>query len=47
MKKVFKIKEDKALIQTAWLSDAKYEKGSSMVELTFSPLYFNFKKHKQ
>jgi len=47
MKKVFKIKEDKTLIQTAWLSDAKYEKGSSMVELTFSPLYFNFKKHKQ
>ena len=37
MKKVFEIKEDKALIQTAWLSGAKYEKGSGMVELTFSP----------
>jgi len=30
------IQEGKALIQTAWLSGAKYEKGSGMVELTFS-----------
>jgi len=36
MKKVFEIQEGKALIQTAWLSGAKYEKGSGMVELTFS-----------
>ena len=36
MKKVFEIKEEDTLIQTAWLSGAKYKKGSGMVELTFS-----------
>jgi plasmid replication initiation protein len=36
MKKVFEIQEGNTLIQTAWLSGAKYEKGSGMVELTFS-----------
>lgn len=36
MKKVFEIQEGKKLIQTAWLSGAVYEKGSGMVELTFS-----------
>lgn len=37
MKKVFEIKEEKRLIQTAWLSSVIYEKGSGYVELTFSP----------
>jgi plasmid replication initiation protein len=37
MKKVFEIEEGKTLIQTAWLSGTKYEKGTGMVELTFSP----------
>ncbi len=37
MKKVFEIQEGKAFIQTAWLSGAKYEKGTGYVELTFSP----------
>jgi len=36
MKKVFEIEEGDTLIQTAWLSGAKYQKGSGMVELTFS-----------
>lgn len=36
MKKVFEIKEGKTTIQTAWLSSVKYEKGSGMVEMTFS-----------
>jgi len=36
MKKVFEIQEGNTLIQTAWLSGAKYEKGTGMVELTFS-----------
>ncbi len=37
MKKGFEIQEGKAFIQTAWLSGAKYEKGTGYVELTFSP----------
>lgn len=37
MKKVFEIQEGDTLIQTAWLSGAKYKKGSGEVELTFSP----------
>lgn len=37
MKKVFEIKENNKLIQTAWLSGAVYEKGDGYVELTFSP----------
>lgn len=37
MKKVFEIQEGKTLIQTAWLSGVKYEKGTGYVELTFSP----------
>jgi len=37
MKKVFEIKEDKKIIQVAWLSSAVYEKGSGYVELEFSP----------
>ena len=36
MKKVFEIQEGDTLIQTAWLSGAKYTKGSGEVELTFS-----------
>ena len=36
MKKVFEIQEGDTLIQTAWLSGAKYKKGSGEVELTFS-----------
>lgn len=36
MKKVFEIEEGNTLIQTAWLSGAKYEKGSGEVTLTFS-----------
>lgn len=36
MKKVFEIQEGNTLIQTAWLSGAKYTKGSGEVELTFS-----------
>lgn len=37
MKKVFEIQEEKKLIQTAWLSGVIYEKGTGLVELTFSP----------
>lgn len=37
MKKVFEIHEGNKLIQTAWLSGVVYEKGTGMVELTFSP----------
>ncbi|NNU78729.1 replication initiation protein [Clostridium estertheticum] len=37
MKKVFEIEEGKTLIQTAWLSGVKYEKGTGMVEMIFSP----------
>lgn len=36
MKKVFEIQEGNTLIQTAWLSGARYEKGTGVVELTFS-----------
>lgn len=36
MKKVFEIQEGDTLIQTAWLSGARYKKGSGEVELTFS-----------
>lgn len=38
MKKVFEIQEGKTLIQSAWLSGAKYEEGSGVVELTFNSL---------
>ncbi|WP_010233465.1 replication initiation protein [Clostridium arbusti] len=37
MKKVFEIQEGKTLIQTAWLSGVRYEKGSGMVVLKFNP----------
>jgi len=37
MKKVFEIQEGDTLIQTSWLSGAKYKKGTGYVELTFSP----------
>ena len=37
MKKVFEIQEGNTLIQVAWLSSARYEKGSGMVKLKFSP----------
>lgn len=37
MKKVFEIREENKIIQTAWLSSATYEKGSGIVELEFSP----------
>lgn len=37
MKKVFEIEENDTIIQTAWLSSAKYKKGTGMVELEFSP----------
>ncbi|MBX4271897.1 replication initiation protein [Clostridium estertheticum] len=37
MKKVFEIEEGKTLIQTAWLSGVKYEKGTGMIEMIFSP----------
>ncbi|OOO61217.1 replication initiation protein [Clostridium tepidum] len=37
MKKVFEIQEDNSLLQVAWLSSARYEKGSGMVTLKFSP----------
>lgn len=37
MKKVFEIKEENKIIQTAWLSSVTYEKGNGYVELTFSP----------
>ena len=36
MKKVFEIQKGDTLIQTAWLSGAKYKRGSGEVELTFS-----------
>ena len=37
MKKVLEIQEGKTLLQVAWLSSARYEKGSGMVTLKFSP----------
>jgi plasmid replication initiation protein len=37
MKKVFEIQEGDTLIQTAWLSGARYTKGSGMVTLNFNP----------
>ena len=37
MKKVFEIQEGNTLIQTAWLSGVRYEKGSGMVMLKFNP----------
>jgi len=37
IKKVFEIQEGNTLIQTAWLSSARYEKGSGAVTLKFSP----------
>ena len=37
MKKVFEIQEGNSLLQVAWLSSARYEKGSGMVTLKFSP----------
>ncbi|WP_195617514.1 replication initiation protein [Clostridium paraputrificum] len=37
MKKVFEIQEGNTLLQVAWLSSARYEKGSGMVTLKFSP----------
>lgn len=37
MKKVFEIQEGNTLIQTAWLSGVRYEKGSETVILKFNP----------
>ena len=37
MKKVFEIQEGNTILQVAWLSSARYEKGSGMVTLKFSP----------
>lgn len=37
MKKVFEIQEGNSILQVAWLSSARYEKGSGMVTLKFSP----------
>ena len=37
MKKVLEIQEGKTLLQVAWLNSARYEKGSGMVTLKFSP----------
>ena len=37
MKKVLEIQEGNSLLQVAWLSSARYEKGSGMVTLKFSP----------
>ena len=37
MKKVFEIQEGNTIIQTAWLSGVRYEKGSGMVILKFNP----------
>ena len=37
MKKVFEIQEGNAILQVAWLSSARYEKGSGVVTLKFSP----------
>lgn len=37
MKKVFEIQEGNVLIQTAWLSGARYEKGTGYVTLKFNP----------
>lgn len=37
MKKVFEIKEGNKIIQLSWLSSAKYEIGSGVVELCFDP----------
>lgn len=37
MKKVFEIQEGNTLLQVAWLNSARYEKGSGMVTLKFSP----------
>jgi plasmid replication initiation protein len=37
MKKVLEIQEENGLLQVAWLSSVRYEKGSGMVTLRFSP----------
>ena len=37
MKKVFEIEEGNTIIQTAWLSGVRYERGSGMVTLKFNP----------
>ena len=37
MKKILEIQEGNTLLQVAWLSSARYEKGSGMVTLKFSP----------
>lgn len=37
MKKVFEIHEGNSILQVAWLSSARYEKGSGKVTLKFSP----------
>jgi len=37
MKKVFEIEEGDTVIQTAWISGTRYEKGSGMVTLKFNP----------
>ena len=37
MKKVLEIHEGNTLLQVAWLNSARYEKGSGMVTLKFSP----------
>lgn len=37
MKKVFEIQEGNTIIQTAWLSGVRYEKGSGMVVIKFNP----------
>ena len=37
MRKVFEIQEGNTLLQVAWLSSARYEKGSGTVTLKFSP----------
>ncbi|HEY5587955.1 MAG TPA: replication initiation protein [Candidatus Paceibacterota bacterium] len=37
MKKVLEIQEGNTLLQVAWLNSARYEKGSGMVTLKFSP----------
>lgn len=37
MKKVFEIRQDKKIIQLAWLNSAEYELGTGIVRLQFSP----------
>lgn len=37
MKKVFEIQEENTIIQTAWISGTRYEKGSGMVTIKFNP----------